>query len=279
MQFSKYHALGNDYLVLDPKNGKLPATEAIERICHRNFGLGSDGILYGPLETDKADVGLRIMNPDGSEAEKSGNGLRIFARYLFDIGAVKNDAFTVDTPGGVVTCQIAKNADLITVDMGVVTFGMDHVPVDGPEQADSILGEKLGVNGTEYSVYIADIGNPHCVVPLKEISAELAHRDGSVIEVHEKFPKRTNVQFLKVIDRNNIQIEIWERGAGYTLASGSSSSAAAAVAHRIGMCDSEVTVHMPGGQIGIEIGDDYAVRMTGPATRVAAMEFDLEALN
>lgn len=279
MQFSKYHALGNDYLVLNPKDGNLPDEAGIVRICHRNFGLGSDGILYGPLETDKADFGLRIMNPDGSEAEKSGNGLRIFARYLYDTKLVKNDAFTVDTPGGVVTCKIADGADSITVDMGKVYFGMDHIPVDGPEQSDHNPGQTLEIHGTDYTVYIADIGNPHCVIPLPQISKELACKDGAAIEVHPIFPHRTNVQFLKVIDRNNIEIEIWERGAGYTLASGSSSSAAAAVANSIGLCDESITVHMPGGKIGIEIGDDYAVRMTGPATHVAQMDFDDEALS
>ena len=280
MKFAKYHALGNDYLVLDPKDAAaLPAEKDIVRICHRNFGLGSDGILYGPLPTEKADFGLRIMNPDGSEAEKSGNGLRIFARYLYDIGKVANDAFTVDTLGGVVTCKISDGASSITVDMGKVSFAMDHIPVDGPEQADQDIGQQLAINGTNYTVYLADIGNPHCVVPLPAISAELACKDGAAIEIDPTFPNRTNVQFLKVIDRNNIQIEIWERGAGYTLASGSSSSASAAVANRIGLCDRDITVHMPGGKIAIEIGDDYAVRMTGPATRVADMTFDTEALS
>ena len=279
MNYAKYHALGNDYLVLDPKDAnELPSTNDIVRICHRNFGLGSDGILYGPLKTDKADFGLRIMNPDGSEAEKSGNGLRIFARYLYDTGAVKNEAFTVDTLGGVVTCKIADDAKSITVDMGKVNFAMNHIPVDGPEQSDHNIGQPLSFNGKTQTVYVADIGNPHCVVVQDEISVQQAHEDGAAIEVHEAFPNRTNVQFLKVIDRNNIQIEIWERGAGYTLASGSSSSASAAVAHRIGLCDRDITVHMPGGKIAIHIGDDFAIRMTGPATHVASMQFDEEAL-
>ena len=280
MKFTKYHALGNDYLVLDPKDAKeLPAEKTVVRICHRNFGLGSDGILFGPLPSEKADFGLRIINPDGSEAEKSGNGLRIFARYLYDTGSVKNDAFTVDTLGGVVTCKIDETIQSISVDMGKVRFAMDHIPVDGPEQADHNIGRKLTVNDTDYIVYLADIGNPHCVIPLPEISEELACRDGALIECDPLFPNRTNVQFLKVLDRNNIQIEIWERGAGYTLASGSSSSASAAVAHRIGLCDRNITVHMPGGKIQIEIGDDFQINMTGPATRVADMEFDLEALD
>lgn len=279
MNYCKYHALGNDYLVLDPKDAnELPEKDAIVRICHRNFGLGSDGILYGPSKTDKADFGLRILNPDGSEAEKSGNGLRIFARYLYDTGAVKNDAFTVETLGGVVTCQVSEGVDSITVDMGQVHFAMPHIPLDGPEQADHNIGQPLKFNGKSQTVYIANIGNPHCVVVQDEISVEQTKVDGAAIEVHEAFPNRTNVQFLKAIDRNNIQIEIWERGAGYTLASGSSSSAAAAVAHRIGLCDRDITVHMPGGKIDIHIGDDYAVRMTGSATRVATMDFDEEAL-
>ena len=278
MKFHKYHALGNDYLVLDPQEAPaLPSTDDTIRICHRNFGLGSDGILYGPIPTEKADFGLRIINPDGSEAEKSGNGLRIFARYLYDIGKVKNEAFTVDTLGGIVTCEIGEKAELITVDMGKVRFGVEHKPVDGFEQADHNLEQKLTVNGTSYTCYIADIGNPHCVVPLDEISEDLACKEGAALEVHELFPNRTNVQFLKALDRNNIQIEIWERGAGYTLASGSSSSAAAAVAHNIGLCDRNITVHMPGGKISIIIGDDYQIRMAGPATRVASMEFDSEA--
>lgn len=281
MKFTKYHALGNDYLILDPKDaGELPDKTSIIRICHRNFGLGSDGILFGPLPAKDADFGLRIINPDGSEAEKSGNGLRIFARYLYDTNQVDDKKpFTVDTPGGIVRCKLSENAASITVEMGKVRFAMDHIPLDGPEQADHNIGKQLSVNGTNYTVYLADIGNPHCVIPLPEISEQLACKDGAAIETHPLFPNRTNVQFLKVIDRKTIQIEIWERGAGYTLASGSSSSAAAAVAHRIGLCDREITVLMPGGKIQIEIGDDFDIAMTGPATRVADMHFDTEALN
>ena len=279
MKFTKYHALGNDYLVLDPKDlSKLPDEKAVVRICHRNFGLGSDGILFGPLPSPKADFGLRIINPDGSEAEKSGNGLRIFTRYLYDIGKVNNAAFTVDTLGGIVTCKINDTADSISVDMGKVRFAMDQTS-DRGQQTDTDIGQPLTVNGVDYTIYRADIGNPHCVIPLPEISEERVRRDGAVIEVHPLFPNRTNVQLLKVLDRNNIQIEIWERGAGYTLASGSSSSAAAAVAHRIGLCDRNISVHMPGGTIQIEVGDDFQINMTGSATRVADMEFDPEALN
>ena len=280
MQFTKYHALGNDYLVLDPKDvSELPGKNAVVRICHRNFGLGSDGILFGPLPAENADFGLRIINPDGSEAEKSGNGLRIFARYLYDNDKVSNAPFTVDTLGGIVTCRVDEDVTSISVDMGKVRFGIDHASVGSPEEADRNIARSLNVNGTDYTIYLADIGNPHCVIPLPEISEQLARRAGAVIECNPLFPNRTNVQFLKVIDRNNIQIEIWERGAGYTLASGSSSSAAAAVAHRIGLCDHNIFVHMPGGTIQIEVDDDFNINMTGSATRVASMHFDSEALD
>jgi diaminopimelate epimerase len=270
MRFCKYHALGNDYLVMNPADfpGWTTPTAAQTRvICHRNYGAGSDGILWGPLPTTRAQFGLRIFNPDGSEAEKSGNGLRIFSRYLYDRQRVSTAPFTIDTPGGLVEVVISPGGRQITVEMGRVSFASDKIPVAGPVR--EVLNEKITIRDREFSYCAATVGNPHCVVPLPEISEALARTYGPDLEVHSRFPRRTNVQFLHVLDRRNIRIEIWERGAGYTLASGSSSSAAAAVARRLGLVDDKLTVHMPGGQIGIEIGPDYAIRMTGPVTRVA----------
>jgi diaminopimelate epimerase len=268
MKFWKYHALGNDYLVMDPKDLPAPlTTEQVRTICHRNFGAGSDGILLGPLPSTKAPFGLRIYNPDGSEAEKSGNGLRIFSRYLWDRKLAGNEEFVIETPGGLVKSTVFENGKMVRVEMGKVTFWSDAIPVTGPRR--EVINEKITVGGREFTFCAASIGNPHCVLPLKEISADAAREFGPLLETHANFPKRTNVQFLKVLDRANIQIEIWERGAGYTLASGSSSSAAAAVAHKLGLCDRSVTVHMPGGKLAIEIGNDFDILMTGPVTRVA----------
>lgn len=275
VRFSKYHALGNDYLVIDPtaRASTTPPTVAqIRAICHRNFGVGSDGILWGPLASTHADFGLRIFNPDGSEAEKSGNGLRIFARFLFDSGRVTTAPFTIETPGGVVSAIVLEAGSLVTVDMGHVSFDSTRIPVAGPARA--VLNERLTALDREFTFCAATIGNPHCVLPLPEISEELARRYGPAIETHPNFPRRTNVQFLQVLDRATIRIEIWERGAGYTLASGSSSSAAAAVAHRLGLVDRDVTVLMPGGRIRIEIGDDFAIRMTGPVVRIGEGQLD-----
>lgn len=271
MQFHKYHALGNDYLVLDPADfpdWEAPDTAQIRVICHRNFGVGSDGILWGPLRSDTCDFGLRIFNPDGSEAEKSGNGLRIFARYLWDSGKATSPKFTISTPGGNVTADLQDEGRMITVDMGRVSFHSTEIPVTGEPR--EVLNEPIQIDDREFTFCAATIGNPHCVVPLNTVDAELAHRFGPALEIHSNFPNKTNVQFLQVLDRSSIRIEIWERGAGYTLASGSSSSAAAAVAHRLGLVDDHLTVNMPGGQIGIEIDpSDYAIRMTGSVTQVA----------
>ncbi|MSU48157.1 MAG: diaminopimelate epimerase [Opitutus sp.] len=273
MRFHKYHALGNDYIVLNPADfpswKPAPTADQIRAICHRNFGVGSDGILWGPLLSQQSEFGLRIFNPDGSEAEKSGNGLRIFSRFLWDQGLLKNPTFTIETPGGHVQSVIKDEGRLITVAMGHVSFDSARIPVNVTGAPREVINEKITILDREFTYCAATIGNPHCVILLPEITADHAHKYGPPLEIHGNFPRKTNVQFMKVLDRQNIQIEIWERGAGYTLASGSSSSASAAVAHRLGLVDRNVTVHMPGGQIGIEIGDGFSIMMTGTVNKVA----------
>jgi diaminopimelate epimerase len=275
MKYEKYHGLGNDYLVIRPEDvaGNLEASR-IQCICHRNYGVGSDGILLGPLSSDACDFRLRILNPDGSEAEKSGNGLRIFARYLYDKGLVREDLFTVETLGGTVLSRVRDNGKTVTVEMGKVSFSSDEIPVTG--EAREVLNEKMEIADAEFDYCAATVGNPHCIILSDRITPELVHQYGPLIEVDSRFPNRTNVQFMEVVDRNNIRIEIWERGAGYTLASGSSSTAAAAVAFRLGLCDSSMTVHMPGGSLAIEFTEDFSATMTGPVTRVCEGRMDME---
>jgi diaminopimelate epimerase len=275
MKYVKYHGLGNDYLVIRPSDtvGDLEA-EKVQVICHRNYGIGSDGILLGPLHSDSCDFRLRILNPDGSEAEKSGNGLRIFSRYLYDQGLVHEDPFTVDTLGGTVKCYVRDCGRTVTVEMGEVSFLSTKIPVAGEER--EVLREHMDISSTTFEYCAATVGNPHCVILCQEVSPELARQYGPLMETNSRFPHRTNVQFLKVIDRQNIQIEIWERGAGYTLASGSSSTAAAAVAYRLGLCDQAITVHMPGGELAIQFSTDFAATMTGSVTRVCEGIMDQE---
>jgi diaminopimelate epimerase len=277
MRFHRYHALGNDYIVMAESavDGRLTPAR-IRRICDRNFGVGSDGILLHENDRERDSVSLRIYNPDGSESEKSGNGLRIFARYLFDTKRVGPDPFDVITPGGVVTCVVRSDGRSVTVDMGRLTFDSTKIPVAGPPR--EVLREHFTIDGTDLEYSCASIGNPHCVILHDSLSEEDTRRFGPLIEVDPRFSNRTNVQFVRVIDRNTIDIRIWERGAGYTLASGSSSSAAAGVMHRLGLCDDRVSVRMPGGEIEILIGAGFAIRMTGPVTHIADGDIDPECL-
>ena len=277
MKFYKYHGLGNDYIVIDPADQPRDLTESdISIICHRNFGIGSDGILLGPIHTKKADFAVRIFNPDGSEAEKSGNGLRIFSRYLWDKKLVSNTPFTISTIGGLVESRIHKNG-LISVDMGKVSFDSEKIPVIGPKR--QVLNDNIEIDGQEITYCGATIGNPHCVIISDDISPELAKKLGPKLETHPNFPNRTNVQFMKIINRSNIEIEIWERGAGYTLASGSSSSASAAVAFALGYTDQDITVHMPGGTLEIRVHKDLSITLKGPVTRVGEGSIDAEIFN
>ncbi|MCB0255890.1 MAG: diaminopimelate epimerase [Anaerolineae bacterium] len=267
MLFAKYHALGNDYLVIEPAN--LPADlpgDWIARVCDRQRGVGADGVLLGPLTAANGTVALRIFNPDGSEAEKSGNGLRIFARYLWDTHQVDETPFVVQTPSGSVTCRVLDGGRIVSVVMGQVSFASRDIPVSGPSR--EVLNEEISGGGRTFRFSAATIGNPHCVVFVDRPTAALARKIGPVIERDPRFPNRTNVQFVEAVDRSSLRLEIWERGAGYTLASGSSSCAAAAVAYRLGLCDAEVAVTMPGGTLHVSIDADFAATLTGPVTAV-----------
>jgi diaminopimelate epimerase len=162
--------------------------------------------------------------------------------------------------------------------MGKVSFRSDVIPVKTTGEAREICDESIEVNKQTLKYYAATIGNPHCVIPVDQVNTDMALELGPGLENHPNFPNRTNVQFLEIIDRNRIKIEIWERGAGYTLASGSSSSAAGAVARKMGACDEYITVEMPGGEIDLIIDNQFNVQMTGPATHVAKMNLDTECL-
>ena len=262
VHFRKYHGLGNDYIVVDPRVQDVVLTpEVIRLICDRNFGVGSDGILYGPVDT-KDGPKVRILNPDGSEAEKSGNGLRIFAKYLFESGYVTGREFSIVTLGGTVRARIEnEHADLIRIEMGGITFLSTEIPVKGHKR--EVIDEELEIDSETYKVTCLSIGNPHCVIPMENVSEDKARQLGPHVESHEMFPNRINMQLLAVSDRANIEIRICERGAGYTLASGSSSCAAAGAAHRLGLVDDKVTVKMPGGSLLVEIGADGQILMTG----------------
>jgi diaminopimelate epimerase len=269
--FIKSHGLGNDYIVMDSENMDFVLTaNAIKRICNIHYGIGSDGILL-KVKSDKADFGLRIFNPDGSEAEKSGNGLRIFCKYLYDYHFSKNKTFTVDTPGGIVKAEIIKEesnkAKMISVDMGKAIFRSKDIPVNSDNE--EFIGETVRAGDSSFEVNCVSVGNPHCVVIKKELIDEEIKKYGPILENHPLFPNRINVQFAKVISRKEVQILIWERGAGYTLASGSSSCAVACILVKKGLIDRNVAISMKGGILGIQIDENWNIRMTGEVREIA----------
>jgi len=264
--YVRSHGLANDYIVMDPKDLPFELTpDAVRLICDRNRGVGSDGILV-VSPGQGADFGVRILNPDGSEAEKSGNGVRIFAKFLREHGYTTKDRFTLHTLGGRVTCALEHEAGRvaqITVDMGRARF----------DDFDSIE-----VDGQRIEVTSVSMGNPHCVVIVPDLSKVDVRGLGPKIENHKAFPNRTNVQFAQVVSRHEVKIEIWERGAGYTLASGSSSCAVAAACHRKGLVDRELTITMRGGQLRISIDGQGEIRMRGPVEEICSGDLSSDLL-
>ena len=272
--FFRGHGLGNDYLVMDPKELSFTLTPAvIEAICNRHWGLGSDGILT-PVSSKTADFGLRIFNPDGSEAEKSGNGLRIFARYLHATGRTKKRRFTVETKGGIVTVDLhldrRGDASTVTVEMGQAVFAPSALPCTLP--VAELLQQSIEAAGRFVVFTGVSVGNPHCVV-FKQSGESWSREDlltlGPALEHHSIFPKRTNVQLAVPTGHKELSILIWERGAGETQASGSSSCAAASAAVKLGLVTSPVAVKMPGGTLTIEVASDFSLTMKGPVAEVA----------
>lgn len=279
--FVKTHGLGNEYIVLDKEKINFSLTQkAIQRICNVNFGIGSDGILL-KVPSDTADFGLRIFNPDGSEAEKSGNGLRIFCKYIYDYHFTDNREFTVETKGGTVRAKIIgisnQKAKLVSVEMGKANFNSKEIPTRFPEK--EVIGQKIKIQDREYEINCVSMGNPHCVIIKDELDADEIKQYGRLIENSSYFPNRINVQFAKVISRSEAEILIWERGAGFTLASGSSSCAVASVLRKRNLVDDKVTIKMPGGELSIEIDDHWNVKMTGEVRQIAEGTFSDELID
>ena len=269
--FRKYEALGNDYLVLDPATTDLEVSPEVARLlCDRHHGIGADGVLYGPLDSPDGAVRLRAYNSDGSECQKSGNGLRIFGRYLHERGYVTEPRFVVEAVGGPVEIEILDlRTGIVRAAMGRYELDSDRIPIGGPPRA-AVLAETLTANGREFEISCVNVGTPHCVVTsVSDPTPDLVSELGPLIGRHPVFPERANVTFLTVRGRDRVAIEIWERGAGYTTASGACSCAAAIVARHLGLVDETVTVTMPGGVLTVELGADRTVALAGETRAVA----------
>jgi diaminopimelate epimerase len=271
MRCWKGHALGNDYIVVDGTGGDPPSPELIRWMCDRHRGVGADGVLVADLEAEP--VGLRIFNPDGGEAEKSGNGLRIFGAWLDRIGRATDAPFLVALPGEAVELRVvSRESDgslTLSVDMGTASFLAGDVALAGFDPGAEVVGEALEFNGERLAIHAVSMGNPHCVVFVDRLDPDRFRRLAPVIQADPRFERGINVQFARVRGPASLEARIWERGAGETLASGSSACAVAAAARRSGRVDGDAfEVRMAGGSVTVELDPEYGVRLTGPAVMV-----------
>ena len=270
MRLIRSHGIGNDYLVLASHHELTPAV--VRALCDRHTGVGGDGVLE-PVPSHRAEYGLRIWNPDGSLAEKSGNGLRIFARYLVD-HCLANHEHTIEVGGSVVRCRVHLEGSLVTVEMGTATLVPNEIPT-----ADIVWDRPEVIGDTVLRLHGVGMGNPHCVVFVDDRLQDARTLDqlpwrewGAALEVHPLFPNRTNVQLVQVVGPHTLALRVFERGAGPTRASGSSACAAAVAGVRRGHVSSPVRVEMEGGTLEIQVSADLDVVMTGPVEEIAVIQ-------
>ena len=276
MLFSKMHGLGNDFIVIDARDKEnIDYNSLTKRICHRHIGVGADGILL-VLNSDVADIRMRIINSDGSEAEMCGNGIRCFSKYVFERGIVKKDKFKVETLAGIIEPQLILNdygfVDKVKVNMGKPSFKRKDIPMQGDPESDAI-NTSIEVDGKEYKITSLLMGVPHTVLFVDDVEKVDIYTLGPKIEKHEVFPRKTNVNFVQVIDKNNIKVRTWERGAGATFACGTGSCASVIASNLNGFTERKVNVHLYFGTLEIEWCDDDIIFMTGPAEEVFVGEY------
>lgn len=270
MRFTKMHALGNDFILIDNRASvyKNPVDNS-RKIGHRRFGIGADQILL--LEnSEKADYGMRIFNSDGSEVEMCGNGIRCLAKYIWDRGLSNKETLDIETLAGIIRPK--KEGDLIRVDMGEPVLEGRKIPVrmDG-----MVIDYPLKIEDRTFMMTCVSMGNPHAVIYMDKVDDFAVEHYGPLIENHEIFPKRTNVEFIELISRHEIKMRVWERGAGETMACGTGACAAAVASMLKELTDRKLTVHLLGGGLIIEWSDDNRVHMTGPAVEVFEGEINL----
>lgn len=270
MEFTKMHGLGNDFVFLNhftvSKDYDYP--KLAQKLCHRQFGIGGDG-LVAVLPSQVADARMRIFNPDGSEPEMCGNGVRCFARYLFDQKIVIHNPMKVETLAGILTLGLDiqdGQVQGVKVDMGEPVLKADLIPVSG--QGESVVAQTLEALGETFEYTAVSMGNPHCVIFVDNYEALDFERMGPAIEKHVLFPRKTNVEFIRIDSPRELTMKVWERGAGPTLACGTGACGSVVAAVLNNKTERAVTVHLPGGDLFIEWGADNHVYMTGPATYV-----------
>ncbi|HUT73219.1 MAG TPA: diaminopimelate epimerase [Armatimonadota bacterium] len=278
MRFTKMHGLGNDYVVIDGVSRALEIPEqSLPRLARemsgRHFGIGSDGIIL-VLPSKAAHFRMRIFNPDGSEAEMCGNGMRIFARYVYDHKLTDRRELEIETLAGIIRPRLqlrAGKVTAVTVDMGVPRLERKEIPMKG--KGGRPLRERLRVLGERFEATCVSMGNPHCVIFVEDVDKFPVERLGPAIERHDLFPRRTNVEFVQVVGPAELRMRVWERGAGETLACGTGAAAALVAAHLTGRSGRKAVIHLRGGDLRVSWNPDDHVFITGPAEEVFAGEW------
>ena len=275
MRITKMHGLGNDFIVFfDNGNTEFNVTDMAKRLCNRHTGIGADGLVI-VMPSDIADVRMRIINSDGSEAEMCGNGIRCFAKYAYDRKIIDKEEFTVETLAGIMTPTIIADngvAKLVKVNMGKPTFSAKNIPMD--VEADKVIDYTLDVDGVSYMVSSVLLGVPNTEVFVDDVTTVPVTVLGPMIEKHPLFPKGTNVNFVQVVNENTVKVRTWERGAGATLACGTGSCSSAVMAYEKGLTGRSVDVELYLGTLRVDYDEDGTVYMTGPATEVFNLELD-----
>lgn len=268
MDFVKMHGLGNDFVFIEDKTGQDKDYTALARaMCNRHTGIGADGLIV-IVDSRVADVRMRIINSDGSEAEMCGNGIRCFAKYVYDNGIIEKKRFTVETPAGIMEPEITVGADnkaeLITINMGRPSFNRSEIPMEGAD--GRVLNEDLCVNGANWKITSLLMGVPHTVTYVDDVDTVDIEKIGPLFEKHEAFPKHTNINFAQQMDDRTVKVRTWERGAGATLACGTGSCSVAVASFLNGRTGREVDIQLSLGTLHIEYREeDGNVYMTGPA--------------
>jgi diaminopimelate epimerase len=271
MQFWKMHGLGNDYIIIDNRNETLcdqKASILAKKLCTRRFSIGADGLLL-VCNSKVADVQMKIFNSDGSEAEMCGNGIRCFSKYCYEAGVFKKPEFQVETLSGIKNIWLSLNDNdevvSIKVDMGTPNWNCKSLPMAIVE--DVCINYNLTVDKETCTVTCLSMGNPHCIIFAENVDKTPVEWLGPLVENHKFFPKRTNVGFVQVISKDELKVRVWERGCGETLACGTGTCAAVAVANKLGKVSNKVTVHVLGGDLQVEV-DKNSVFLSGAAEKV-----------
>ncbi|MFC1753098.1 diaminopimelate epimerase [Thermoproteota archaeon] len=280
IQFSKMHGLGNDFIVIDAITHRLEGIDLAilaKQLCNRHFGIGADGLIL-VLESSKCDSKMRIFNPEGSEAEMCGNGLRCFAKFAYENDIIEKEVFSVETLGGaMVPALILKNGKIeaIEIDMGEPAFQRSKIPMLGPD-TDKVINEPISINNREFRITCVSMGNPHAVVFVEDLKTIDIPTLGPLFEKNERFPERVNTEFVQILNRQEAVTIVWERGAGETLACGTGACAVVAAGVLNNLLDRKVMVHLPGGSLPVEWQEsDNHIMMSGPAELVFTGQIEI----